>query len=326
MESKTYTQSMKARKVNIGTEEIPKFAQIGDYWDEETIEKIAYLLHEYQDIFQTTFSNMKGIAGEIGEIRIPLKPGTKPVKQRPYRMKPRYKEKVKEEIDCMLKEGVIESVQESEWISPMVVKEKKIGGIIICFHLRKLNEACLHDPFPMPFIFEVLESVGGQEAYSFIDGFLGYHHIRIAQEYRHNTTFVTEWGSFQYTMLLFGLKNAHAVFSKVVVTTFKEFIHNFIEVYLDDWTIFILLQDHNELLRFKLDKCGKHQISLNLKKCIFCAPFKILLGHMVCKQGLIVDTAKIAVIMDLQPPTSVKTLHATIGHTWYYRKFIKGYT
>jgi hypothetical protein len=37
----------------------------------------------------------------------------------------------------------------------------------------------MHDPFPTPFTDEVLENVGGQEAYSFTDGFLGYHHIRI---------------------------------------------------------------------------------------------------------------------------------------------------
>jgi hypothetical protein len=70
---------------------------------------------------------MKGIASELGEMKIPLKPGAKPVKQRPYRLNPRYKEKVKEEIDHMLKAGVIEPVEESEWISPMVVQDKKIG-------------------------------------------------------------------------------------------------------------------------------------------------------------------------------------------------------
>jgi hypothetical protein len=47
--------------------------------------------------------------------------------------------------------------------------------------LRKLNDACLHDPFPTPFMNEVLENVGGHEAYSFTDGFSGYHHIKIAQ-------------------------------------------------------------------------------------------------------------------------------------------------
>lgn len=41
--------------------------------------------------------------------------------------------------------------------------------------LRKLNDACVNDPFLTPFTDEVLENVGGQEAYSFMDGFLGYH-------------------------------------------------------------------------------------------------------------------------------------------------------
>jgi hypothetical protein len=96
---------------------------------------------------------MKGIAGELGEMRIPLKLGIELVKHRPYRLNPRYKEKVKGEIDCILKAGVIELVEESEWISPVVVKDKKTGGIRIYVELRKLNDACLHDPFPTPFIY-----------------------------------------------------------------------------------------------------------------------------------------------------------------------------
>jgi hypothetical protein len=217
-------------------------------------------------------------------------------------------------------------MEESEWISPMVVQDKKTGGIRICMDLRKLNDACLHDPFPTPFTDEVLENVGGQETYSFTDGFSGYHQIKNCigrTEYK--TTFMTEWGSYQYTIIPFGLKNSPVVFSRVVVATFKEFIHKFLEVYLDDWTVFSLLKDHIEVLRIMLDRCRQCHISLNLKKCIFCAPFGILLGHVVCKQGLLVDPTKIAVILDLEPPTSVRKLRETLGHTGYYRNFIKGY-
>ena len=82
---------------------------------------------------------------------------------------------MKAEIDRMLDFGIIEPVEESEWISPMVVQDKKTGEIRICVDLRKLNDACIHDLFPIPFIDEVLEGVGGQEIYSFMDGFLGYH-------------------------------------------------------------------------------------------------------------------------------------------------------
>jgi hypothetical protein len=46
--------------------------------------------------------------------------------------------------------------------------------------LRKLNDACLHDPFPTPFTDEVLENVGGHESYSFTNGFSSYHQIKIA--------------------------------------------------------------------------------------------------------------------------------------------------
>ena len=76
----------------------------------------------------------------------------------------------------MIATRIIEIVEKSEWISPMVIQDKKTKGEIwIYVDLRKLNDASLHDPFPTPFTDEVLDNVGGHEVYSFTDGFLGYH-------------------------------------------------------------------------------------------------------------------------------------------------------
>jgi hypothetical protein len=69
----------------------------------------------------------------------------------------------------MLDTGIIEPIKEFEWIIPMVVQDKNTIGIRICINLRKMNDTCLHDPFPTQIIDEVIENVGGQEAYSFID-------------------------------------------------------------------------------------------------------------------------------------------------------------
>ena len=102
-------------------------------------------------------------------------------------------------------------------------------------------------------------------------------------------TFVIEWGCYQYTVIPFGLKNAPAIFSGIVVSAFKDFIHKFIEVYFYDWTVFGLVRDHIESLRMMLARCLQYQIALNSKKCIFCAPFGILLGHVVCRDGILVD-------------------------------------
>jgi hypothetical protein len=116
-------------------------------------------------------------------------------------------------------------------------------------------------------------------------------------------------------MMPFGLKNAPTIFSRVVVACFKEFIHNLLEVYLDDSTVFSLLKDHVETLCLMLDRCRQCPISLNLKICIIFAPFGISLGHLVCKRGLLVDPGNIVVIVNLPPPTSVRQFKSTLGHT-----------
>jgi hypothetical protein len=58
-------------------------------------------------------------------MKIPLRSEARPIRQRPYRLKPIYKKKVKAEIDTMLEAGIIEPIEEYEWVSPMVVQEKK---------------------------------------------------------------------------------------------------------------------------------------------------------------------------------------------------------
>ena len=82
------SQSLKIRKVNIGTEENPKFTSVEDYWDEETMAKITNLLHEFQYLFPTKFSKMKGILGDLREMKLTLKPDAKPVQQSPYHLNP----------------------------------------------------------------------------------------------------------------------------------------------------------------------------------------------------------------------------------------------
>jgi hypothetical protein len=252
--------------------------------DDATINKITELLHEYQDLFPTKFTFMKCIKGNMGELKIPLKPYARSVKQRPYSMNPKYKKKFRIKLDRMMEEGIIESVEESEWISPMVVQDTKTREVKICVDLRKLDDGCLHDPFSTPFTDEFIYNVGGQEVYSFTDGFLGYHQIRIDKKDQHKTTFAIEWGLFQYTVIPFGLKNASTIFSRVVVEAFKEFLHKFLEAYFDDWFVFSLLKDHIKCLILMLDKCRQCETALNLKKCIFFTPFGVLLGHTVCKK------------------------------------------
>ena len=91
-------QLVGTQHVNIGSEAVPKFSKIGVYWDDDTISKVTELLHEYQDPFPTKFLELKVIVDDLGLVHITLKPDTKLIKQCPYLLKPKYKEKVREEI------------------------------------------------------------------------------------------------------------------------------------------------------------------------------------------------------------------------------------
>ena len=79
----------------------------------------------------------------------------------------------------------------------------------------------------------------------------------------------------------FWIRECACDFSHVVIAAFKDFIHKFLEVYFDDWTVFGLVKRHVESLCLMLDTCRRCQIALNLKKCLFCVRFGIFLGHVV---------------------------------------------
>lgn len=67
---------------------------LDDYLDGATVDKVINLLRKYQGLFLTKIMDLKGIASDLGMMKITLKPYMKPIKQRPYHLNPKYKEKV----------------------------------------------------------------------------------------------------------------------------------------------------------------------------------------------------------------------------------------
>ena len=80
IENLDITMSLKTRQVNIGTKAELNFAKIVDYWDDATVDKVIEFLREYQDLFPTKFSGLKGIIGDLGVMKITLKLDVNPIK------------------------------------------------------------------------------------------------------------------------------------------------------------------------------------------------------------------------------------------------------
>lgn len=153
----------------------------------------------------------------MGETKIELLPDAKPIKNRPYMLEHKYKEIIKNEIDNMLKVGIIYPVYHSKWKSPMMVQPKKRDPkkLRICVDFNWLKKVTLTDPFTTPFVVEIINEAAGHDCYSFTNGFSGYNQVPIAKEDQQKMTFECEFGNFAFKVIPFGLKNAPNLFYRI---------------------------------------------------------------------------------------------------------------
>ena len=100
------------------------------------------------------------------------------------------------EVRRLLEAGFIYPVEDSEWVSPVVVAPKKNGKWRVCVDYKPLNAATRRGHFPLPFQDEILNEVAGYERYTVCDGYSGYFQVSIAPEDQLKTTFITPWGCF----------------------------------------------------------------------------------------------------------------------------------
>jgi hypothetical protein len=70
---------------------------------------------------------------------------------------------------------------------------------------RKLNAQTKKDPFPLPFLDYVLDFITGHEMYSFMDGYSSYNYVKMAEEDKDKTIFISKWGAYAYNVMPFGL-------------------------------------------------------------------------------------------------------------------------
>ena len=100
-----------------------------------------------------------------------------------------------------------------------------------------MNKASPKDDFPLPHIDMLVDSTAGHSMLSFMDGFSGYNKILMAPKDMEKTSFITEWGTYCYRVIPFGLKNVGATYQRAATTLFHDMMHRDVEVYVDDMII-----------------------------------------------------------------------------------------
>ena len=90
--------------------------------------------------------------------------------------------------------------------------KKTNGKWRICVDFTDLNKVFPNDSFPLLRIDQLVDSTVEHKLLMFMDAFLGYNQIKIAEEDQEKTAFITSQGLYCYKVMPFGLKNAGAIY------------------------------------------------------------------------------------------------------------------
>jgi hypothetical protein len=257
---------------------------------------------------------MPGIPREVIEHHLKIYPDARLVRQRPQKQSIERQNVIRKEIKKLLDAGFIREVHHPRWLANPVVVPKANGKLWMCIDYISLNKACHKDPFPLPRIYQIMDSTSGCDLLCFLNAYLSFHQIPMSREGEKNTAFITVDGLFCYVSMPYGLKNALSTFVCAMHKTFSDLIRDLVKVFVAD--IVVKVKSRVSLLdnpALVFDRLHLTRTKLNPDKCVFGVTAGMLLGFLVSYRGIEANLEKIRTIEAMQPPTRIKDVQKLTG-------------
>nr|ABA94235.1 retrotransposon protein, putative, unclassified [Oryza sativa Japonica Group] len=291
--------------------------------DEVPEDALVSFLRANADVFAWRPADMPGVPREVIEHRLAVRPGARPVQQKVRRQAPERQAFIREEVARLLEAGFIREDIHPEWLANPVIVPKANGKLRMCIDYTDLNKACPKDPYPLPRIDQIVDSTAGCDLLCFLDAYSGYHQIRMAREDEEKTAFITPIGTYCYTTMPFGLKNAGPTFQRTTRISLGSQIGRNVEAYVDDLVVKTrnqetLLSDLAETF----ESLRSARIKLNPDKCVFGVPAGKLLGFLVSARGIEANPEKIRAIERMRPPSKLRDAQCVTGCMAALSRFI----
>ena len=258
--------------------------------------------------------------------KVKTDPNVTPVRQKLRRIPFALRDKVQAEVERLLKEGIIEKVDASPWISNVVVVQKQgTDRIRLCVDLRNPNKAVVQDAHPIPRIEEMIHGLRGSRMFSRLDLSEAYLQFPLHEESRDLTTFITDTGLYRFKRVCYGLASAPSAFQQLI----EKILDGIPRVgkYLDDIVLHSAdVESHEQLLKTVLERLSKAGLKINFKKSLFRQESIEFLGYTIDSGGARPSKKKLAALLDSPLPKNRDELRTMLGMFGFYARFIKNYS
>jgi Reverse transcriptase (RNA-dependent DNA polymerase) len=266
--------------------------------DAHTREAVLKVPEEYLKYAEMFSKEKAGTLPELGGAEHPIETTADPPFGPLYNLSAVQLKALREYIDDALARGWI-AHSTSPAGAPILFVPKKDGGLRLCVDYRGLNRVTLKNRYPLPLINEAMDRLVGAKRFTKIDLKDAYHRIRIRPGDEWKTAFRTRYGHFEYRVMPFGLANAPATFQAYINKALGGLLDDFCVVYLDD--ILVYSHDaaaHTDHVLEVLDRLRQYKLYANLEKCVFSTDSVEFLGFIISANGVSVDPARIATIVE----------------------------
>jgi hypothetical protein len=282
------------------------------------------VVSEFPDVFPEDLPGMP--PDHDIEFSIELIPGTAPISKRPYRMDVKDLAELKKQVEEQLSKGFI-CPSSSPWGAPTLFVDKKDGSRRLCIDYQSLNEVTIKNKYPLPRIEDLFDLMRGANVFSKIYLRSCYHQLKIRVEDIPMTAFTSKYGLYEFTVMSFGLTNTLVYFMYLMNKVFMDYLDKFVVVFIDDILVFSRSEEeHEEHLRFVLQKLREHQLYAKFSKCDFWLKEVSFLGHIITDGGIAVDPSKVRDVLNWSLPRNVPEIRSFLALVGYYRRFIEGFS
>jgi len=209
---------------------------------------------------------------------------------------------------------------------PILFVSKKNGTKQLCVNYRQLNKITRWDSYSLPLIEELQDRLGRVKWFTSLNLKEAYYQVQMKEGEEWKMAFWTRYGHYEYTIMLFGLKNAPATFQRLINNMLREYLDDFVITYLDDILIYSDdLEMHRSHVHKVLEKLNKRALYVKRSKSKFKAKEIEFLDYIIWSEQIKKDSKKTDAVRNWPLSKWVKKVQAFLGLTNYYWKFIPNY-
>jgi transposase InsO family protein len=279
---------------------------------------------EFSDVFPTSLPS--GLPPDRGDaMRIETDPSADPPFKPVIRLSIAELDELKKQLDELLSKKLIKP-STSPYGAPVLFVKKADGSLRMCVDYRGLNRITRKNRHPLPRIDELIDRFRGAKYFTKLDLISGYHQQRIYEPHTHKTAFRCRYGHFEFNVVPFGLTNAPASFSNMMLKVLDPVLDKWVVVYLDDILIYSKTKaEHLRHIRSVLSLLRQHGLYVKLSKCSFMQEETEFLGHVITKDGLRTNAGLVRAIREWPRPRKQKDVQQFIGLAQFYQQYIHNF-